>query len=62
MKNIGFETIITKNGFEQTITKYRAKKCSGCTLRSECHQQKGNRVINVNHNLKRLKSKAEKTS
>jgi hypothetical protein len=29
-------------------------------LRSECHQQKGNRIVEVNHNLKRLKQKADK--
>jgi transposase len=60
MKNIGTYTTTTKNGFEQTITRYQAKKCEGCPLRSECHQQKGNRIIEVNHNLKRLKQKADK--
>lgn len=60
MKNIGSYTTTNKNGFQQTITKYRAKKCKGCPLRSQCHQQQGNRVIEVNHNLNRLKQKAEK--
>jgi hypothetical protein len=60
MKNIGTHTTTTKNGFEQTITRYQAKKCEGCPLRSECHQQKGNRIIEVNHNLNRLKQNADK--
>jgi transposase len=60
MKNMGTYTSKTKNGFEQTITRYQAKKCEGCPLRSECHQQKGNRIIEVNHNLNRLKQKANK--
>ncbi|HSY75799.1 MAG TPA: IS1182 family transposase [Bacteroidia bacterium] len=60
MKNIGNRTTITKGGFEQTITYYEAKKCEGCPLRSKCHQGKGNRIIAVNHNLNRLKYKAEK--
>lgn len=60
MKKIGSYKTKTKNGFRQTITKYQAKKCTGCPLRSECHQQKGNRIIEVNHNLNRLKQQAEK--
>ena len=60
MKNIGTHTTTTRTGFKQTITRYQAKKCEGCPLRSECHQQKGNRIIEVNHNLKRLKQKADK--
>jgi len=60
MKNIGTHTTSTRTGFKQTITKYQAKKCEGCPLRSECHQQKGNRIIEVNHNLNRLKQKADK--
>jgi transposase len=60
MKNMGAYTTKTKTGFDQTITRYQAKKCDGCPLRSECHQQKGNRIIEVNHNLNRLKQKANK--
>jgi len=60
MKNIGTYTANTKAGISQRITRYRAGKCSGCPLRMECHQQKGNRIIEVNHNLNRLKQKAEK--
>lgn len=60
MKNIGSYKRKTNNGFEQTFTKYQAENCEGCPLRSECHQQKVNRIIEVNHNLNRLRSKAEK--
>lgn len=60
MKNIGTHSTTTRTGFKQTITRYQAKKCEGCPLRSECHQQKGNRIIEVNHNLQRLKQKADK--
>jgi transposase len=60
MKNIGSHTTKTKNGFEQITTKYQAKKCEGCPLRSECHGGKGNRIIEINHNLNRLKQKADK--
>jgi transposase len=60
MKNKGTHVSTNKNGFKQTITRYQAKNCEGCPLRSECHQQKGNRIIEVNHNGNRLKQKAEK--
>lgn len=50
----------TATGFMQTIASYRARNCEGCPLRSQCHQQKENRIIQVNHNLNRLKKLAEK--
>ena len=50
----------TSTGFEQTLDFYQAKKCKGCPLNAECHGKKGNRIIQVNHNLNRLKAKAEK--
>lgn len=49
----------TKNGYEQTITTYQARTCEGCTLRPQCHKQESNRIIEVNHNLNRLKSLAD---
>jgi transposase len=60
MKNIGTYTSTTKTGMHQRITRYQAKRCAGCPLRSQCHQQKGDRIIVINHNLNRLKQKAEK--
>ena len=60
MDNIGTRNPRTGTGFGQTITLYRARSCEGCPLRSQCHQQQGNRIIQVNHNLNRLKQLAEK--
>lgn len=60
MKNIGSYGQVTKAGYRQTITRYKAGKCAGCPLRSDCHGQKGNRIIDVNHHLNRLKRRAEK--
>jgi transposase len=60
MKKIGTKTATTKGGYEQTFTQYQAKNCVGCPLRKHCHDQKGNRIIGVNHNLNRLKQKADK--
>jgi len=48
----------TDNGYEQTIRTYRAQNCRGCPLRGSCHKSKGNRQIEVNPNLIRLRNKA----
>ena len=45
----------TSTGFEQTITKYQAQNCEGCPLRTKCHKAKGNRTIEVNHQLNKYK-------
>ena len=58
MKAIGQRTRITNNGFKQTLTKYQAKRCQDCPIRDVCHEQKDNRVVEVNHRLKRLRDQA----
>ena len=56
MKNIGTYTKTTAAGFEQQLTKYQAANCERCPLNGRCHKSKGNRVIEVNFNLNRLKA------
>jgi hypothetical protein len=56
MSFIGEETKQNDNGFSQTRRIYRAQNCKECPLRSQCHKQRGNRIIGVNHNLNRYKS------
>jgi len=58
MNNIGTYTRKNVGGFEQTITRYQAKNCEGCPLRGVCHKAKGNRIIEVNHNLNKHKQRA----
>jgi hypothetical protein len=58
MSKIGTHMQATRTGFKQTITRYMAKNCEGCPLRGVCHQSKGNRVIEINHNLRRLKQQS----
>lgn len=60
MKNIGSYKRKNINGFQQTITKYQTKKCEGCPLQSACNPDKTYRVIEINHNLNRLKEQADK--
>lgn len=59
MNCIGVYQKQTGTGFRQTIKKYRAQNCDGCPLRGVCHDSKYNRVIEVNHNLKRHKAIAK---
>ena len=60
MKHIGWRIEETKGGYAQVVDKYQAKNCDGCFLKGTCHQQKGNRIIEVSLNNQRLKQKAEK--
>lgn len=48
----------TERGFVKTYTCYQAKGCRDCPLRVACHQQKGNRIIKVNHKGRWLKQQA----
>lgn len=42
-------------GFDYQVSIYKAQNCNGCPLRGKCHKGKGNRTIEVNHNLNRLR-------
>jgi len=59
MNNTGTTIKKTTTGFKQHITRYQAKNCEGCPLRGVCHKAKGNRTIEINYNLNRLKQKAD---
>lgn len=59
MENIGSHKTKTKTGFTQIITKYQAQNCIGCPLRGACHKAKGNRIIEVNHALKKYKQQVK---
>ncbi len=59
MKPIGESYRTTANGFKQKMIKYQAVKCKACPLREQCHQQKGNRIVALNHRLRKLKQQAD---
>lgn len=59
MEHIGQRKRKTVNGYLQTYDCYQAKNCRGCPLRSLCHKAKGNRIVERNHELIRLKAKAK---
>ena len=58
MEYIGDGKRKTSTGFEQTSRRYQAKNCSNCPLNGVCHKAKGNRIIEINVRLNRLKDKA----
>jgi transposase len=58
LQNKGRSTKTNQHGYMPEITIYEAANCNGCPLRCLCHKSKGNRGIEINHNLLRLKAKA----
>jgi len=48
----------TGTGFKQTVKRYQARNCANCPLNGACHKPQGNRTIEINENLVRLKQQA----
>lgn len=55
---IGTYTRVTGTGFEPTVKRYQARNCASCPLNGACHKSQGNRIIEINENLIRLKKQA----
>jgi transposase len=60
MNFIGTTTKESARGYISEIFLYQAQCCEGCQMRCACHKAKGNRVIEVNHKLRRHKQIARK--
>lgn len=58
LQNKGRTTKTNQHGYKSEIIIYEAANCNGCPLRCLCYKAKGNRRIEINHNLRRLKAKA----
>jgi transposase len=58
MNYIGESKKKTGTGFVQTVKRYQAQNCANCPLNGACHKSKGNRIIEINENLMRLKQRA----
>ena len=58
MKNTGTGVRISVNGHQSEVTYYEAQRCEGCPLRGRCHKAEGNRRIEVNYRLNKLKRQA----
>lgn len=57
MERTGTTQRKSEHGYISTLNVYEAKNCQNCPLRCKCHNAKGNRRIEVNHNLNRHKLK-----
>ena len=55
MKRIGEATRKNESGFKKKYTVYQASKCKNCPVRDVCHPQIGNRIVEVNHRLRKMK-------
>lgn len=58
MVHIGDHCSTNKAGHTSTVSRYQARNCAGCPLNGVCHKAKGNRIIEVNHRLNKLKAQA----
>lgn len=60
MKLVETRERTTRRGFKQQLSYYQSDNCNGCFLRELCHNQKGNRKIQVNHRLRKFKEKVKR--
>lgn len=59
MTHVGHQRAVSSNGYVSWTDVYRAHRCEGCPLRSQCYKAKtGNRSIKVNHQLIKYKKQA----
>lgn len=58
MNYIGERKRKTDNGYMQTYNQYQAQNCYGCPLRGPCFKGKGNRIVEINHKLRRYRQQA----
>ncbi|WPU97142.1 IS1182 family transposase [Mucilaginibacter sabulilitoris] len=58
MHHVGDGQRITSSGFLQLISRYQAQNCEGCPMRGACHQNPGNRIVEINHSLRKHKQAA----
>lgn len=55
MRKTGTGTRKSESGYISNVSYYQALRCNGCPLRSRCHKSNGNRRIEVNHRLNRIR-------
>jgi transposase len=59
MQSIGEKRRRSENNYERLLVRYQAQNCEGCSIRGVCHNQKGNRIIEVSHKGNYLRKKAK---
>lgn len=59
MQYIGTGQKVTISGYVQLISRYQAQSCEGCPMRGVCHKAEGNRIVDVNHSLRKHKQQTK---
>jgi len=59
MRHIGDGQRVTSSGYVQLISRYQAQNCEGCPMRGVCHGNPGNRIVEINHSLRKHKQAAK---
>ena len=59
MRRIGNRHVKTASGYVSESARYRAVRCEGCPLKCLCFKAKGDRMIELNHRLRKYKQKAK---
>lgn len=59
MQRIGIRHVKTASGYVSENARYRAVRCEGCPLRCLCFKVKGNRIIELNHRLRKYRQRAK---
>ncbi|MCJ8212104.1 IS1182 family transposase, partial [Mucilaginibacter sp. RS28] len=59
MQHVGDGQRVTTSGHIQLVSRYRAKNCECCPMRGVCHKGQGNRIVEVNHSLRKHKQAAK---
>jgi hypothetical protein len=49
----------SENNYERLLVRYQARNCESFSIRGVCHNQKGNRIIEVSHTGNYLRKKAK---
>lgn len=58
MRRVGAATERTATGYVKTLARYKAANCQDCPLKGACHKQKGDRVVEISHETRRLRGLA----
>ncbi|GHT41975.1 transposase [Bacteroidia bacterium] len=58
LENVGKGTRKSENGFVSNVSYYEAQNCEGCPLKCLCNNAKGNRRIEINHQLNAYRKKS----
>lgn len=59
MQHTGTGQRVTTSGYVQITSRYQAQNCEGCPMRGVCHKGQGNRIVEINHSLRKHKQAAK---